>query len=96
MRHKLIVIGVGFDVDVDVVREVFEDVGHDAELVALSDRNYLIISSWLEIVRETRLKRGLGYWLRGAWRRGKRWKLRFLGWFLFGRGWRGGRSGGSL
>ena len=45
MCHKLIVIGVGFDVDVDVVREVFEDVGHDAELVALSGRNYFIISS---------------------------------------------------
>lgn len=35
MCFELVVIGMGVDVDIDEVGEVFEDVGHGCELVAV-------------------------------------------------------------
>jgi hypothetical protein len=78
---KLVVIGMGVDVDVDEIGEVFEDVGHGCELVALLWEGYFIISSWLLIVRETRFRKVLEL---GATNLGLRAVGRFL-WLHLGR-----------
>lgn len=56
---KLVIVRVGVDVDIDEIGEVFENVGHGCELVALLWKGYFIISSWLLIVLETRFRKVL-------------------------------------